>query len=201
MTIAERGPSERSGQTDTADPERTSRSGRAAAFFPDAKLVEAALEAARIGVWSWDIASDRVTWSSNLESIHQLPTGSFDGTFAFVQNDVHPDDRPQVRTAIEEALRTGDARRMLYRLPPRPDGEEYWIESRGDGGHGRTAEPSECSAPAGTSPSACICTGNCSLRASQQETVARLGERALIETDLQAFFDDTAAITARHSRR
>ncbi len=31
------------------------------------------------------------------------------------------------------------------------------------------------------------------LRASQQETVARLGERALIETDLQTFFDDTVA--------
>ena len=30
------------------------------------------------------------------------------------------------------------------------------------------------------------------MRASQQETVARLGERALTETDLQAFFDDTA---------
>jgi two-component sensor histidine kinase len=35
------------------------------------------------------------------------------------------------------------------------------------------------------------------LRASQQETISRLSERALIETDLQVFFDDTVAITAR----
>jgi two-component sensor histidine kinase len=34
------------------------------------------------------------------------------------------------------------------------------------------------------------------IRASQQEAVARLGERALIENDLQKFFDDTAATTA-----
>ena len=89
---------------------RMSEGDDAPGFFPDTKLVEAALESAKIGVWSWDIASNRVTWSSNLEAIHRLPHGSFDGTFAFVQNDVHPDDRPQVRAAIEEALRTGKPR-------------------------------------------------------------------------------------------
>ena len=34
------------------------------------------------------------------------------------------------------------------------------------------------------------------IRASQQEAVARLGERALTETDLQKFFDDAAATIA-----
>src|SRR5438132_13561072 len=75
-----------------------------ASYFPDAMIVQAALEAAKIGVWYWDIASDKVTWSSNLEGIHRLPGGSFDGTFAFVQNDVHPDDRAEVYGQIQEAL-------------------------------------------------------------------------------------------------
>ena len=196
MTIAERGPSKIGGYTDTADAKRMPEADTASTFFPDARLVEAALLSARIGVWSWDIASNRVTWSSNLENIHQLPEGSFDGTFSFVQNDVHPDDQPKVRAAIDEALRTGESRRTLYRLPPRPNGEELWIESMAtvvmDGGR------------------AVRMFGTCRdvtervqlhrelrLRASQQETVARLSERALIETDLQVFFDDTAAITAR----
>src|SRR5262245_66954 len=69
-------------------------------YFPDAATVEAALQAAQIGVWSWDIATNQVTWSSNLENIHRLPSGSFDGTFAFVQRDVHPDDQAQVLAAI-----------------------------------------------------------------------------------------------------
>ena len=196
MTIAEPGPSKPGGQTDATDRTHAPAVKADSRFFPDTHLVEAALEAARIGVWSWDIASDRVTWSSNLENIHRLPAGSFDGTFAFVQSEVHPDDRPQVRAAIDEALRSGESRRMLYRLPPRPDGTDLWIESVAtvvkDGG--RTVRM----------------FGTCRdvtervklhrelrLRASQQETVSRLSERALIETDLQVFFDDTVAITAR----
>ncbi len=164
-------------------------------FFPDAKLVEAALESARIGVWSWDIASNRVIWSSNLESLHRLPNGSFDGTPAFVQNDVHPDDQAQFRAAMEDALRTGAARRILYRLPPRAGDEEYWIESFAN----VVIENGQAVRMFGTCRDV---TDRVKLhrelriRASQQEAVARLGERALTETDLQTFFDDTAAITA-----
>ena len=41
------------------------------AFFPAPDLIATALEAGKIGVWSWDIATDRVTWSANLEDIHR----------------------------------------------------------------------------------------------------------------------------------
>ena len=108
-----------------------------APFFPDTKLVEAALEAAQIGVWSWDIASDRVTWSSNMEGIRGLPQGAFDGTFAFVERDVHPQDQAQVRAAIKEGLRTEAPFRMLYRLPPRPDGSVELDRDASDGRHGQ----------------------------------------------------------------
>ena len=196
MTVAQPGPSKPSGQTDATDRMRAGAANAESGFFPDTRLVEAALESARIGVWSWDIASNRVTWSSNLETIHRLPEGSFDGTFAFVQNEVHPDDRPQVRAAIDEALRTGESRRMLYRLPPRTNGEELWVESqatvikddgRAVGMFGTCRDITE----------RVKLHRELRLRASQQETIARLSERALIETDLQVFFDDTAAITAR----
>jgi PAS domain S-box-containing protein len=189
MTITEPGPPKASACADTAE------ANTGSSFFPDTKLVEAALEAARIGVWTWDIASNRVTWSSNLESIHRVPDKSFDGTFAFVENDVHPDDRAHVRAKIDNALRTGAPSRMLYRLPPREDGAEDWVESLAtvvmDGGR------------------AVRMFGTCrdvtdrvklhrelQRRANQQEAVARLGERALTETDLQTFFDDTAVIIA-----
>jgi PAS domain S-box-containing protein len=187
MTIAEPDPPIVSGHADSDGPESN--------FFPDAKLVDAALESAKIGVWLWDIASNRVTWSRNLETIHRLPHGTFDGTLAFVQNDVHPDDQAQARAAIEDTLRTGTPRRMLYRLPPRADGGEYWIESMAtvvmDNGravrmYGTCRDVTE----------RVKLHRELRLRASQQETVARLGERALVETDLQTFFDDTAAAIA-----
>jgi len=40
-----------------------------------------------------------VTWSANLEDIHRLAAGSFDGTFAAFENDIHPDDRAGVVAA------------------------------------------------------------------------------------------------------
>ena len=165
-------------------------------FFPDSEVVEIALEAAQIGVWCWDIASNRVTWSSNLEGIHRLPGGSFDGTFEFVQRDVHPDDRSQVQAAIQETLRTGTPSRMLYRLPPRPNGAEYWIESLAsvvveDG------KPVRMQGTCRDVSERVKLHRELRVRASQQEAVARIGERALTEVDLQRFFEDTATTIAQ----
>src|SRR4029079_9135848 len=67
--------------------------------------IETALESGKIGIWSWDIAANKINWSSNLEEIHHLPPGSFDGSFSFFQNDIHPDDRSSVLAAIAESPR------------------------------------------------------------------------------------------------
>src|SRR5580704_4533816 len=75
-------------------------------FFPNFATVRAALEAGHIGVWCWDTASNTLTWSSNLESIHGLPAGSFDGTYASFENDIHHDDRANVAASLKEALQT-----------------------------------------------------------------------------------------------
>lgn len=196
MTIAERRPSDASGHADTTDPKRRPGADANTPFFPDHTLVESALEDAGIGVWSWDIGSNRLSWSRNMESIRGLSPGSFDGTFGFFENDVHPQDRAQVRAVFDEGLRGGAPFRLLYRLPPRADGEERWIETRAtvvmDNGKavrmfGTARNVSE----------RVKLHRELQLRASQQEAVARLGERALTETDLQTFFDDTAAIVAR----
>src|ERR1700730_14540882 len=56
-------------------------------FFPNIATVRAALEAAQIGVWSWDVAGNRLTWSSNLEPMHGMPAGGFARRSAgFVEN-------------------------------------------------------------------------------------------------------------------
>ncbi|MPZ36528.1 MAG: GAF domain-containing protein [Rhizobiales bacterium] len=196
MITTGHGASNVSGRTGDSDRERTSDVTRNSPFFPDAKLVEAALESAKIGVWSWDIASNRVIWSSNLEPARQLPANACDGGFAFVDSDVHPDDQAQIRTQIEDSLRTGQPCRMLYRLPPRADEEEQWVESLA------TVIVDKGGRALGMFGTCRDVTDRVRLhrelriRASQQEAVARLGERALTETDLQTFFDDTAAMVA-----
>jgi two-component sensor histidine kinase len=193
MTVAERGQSKTSGSTGAAD---TARTDTRPAFFPDSGVVETALADAGIGVWSWEIASNRLTWSSNMESIRGMLPGSFDGTFASFENHVHPQDRAQVRAALDEGLRSGAPFRMLYRVASRGDDPARWVETRATVvmEHGKAVR---MFGTARNVSERVRLHRELQLRAGQQEPVARLGERALIETDLQAFFDDTARIIAQ----
>src|SRR5262245_41741473 len=40
-----------------------------------------ALDAASMGTWDWDLTTNAVQWSENLERMHGLQAGSVDGTF------------------------------------------------------------------------------------------------------------------------
>src|ERR1700683_1974146 len=95
----------------------------AAEFFPNFATVRSVLEAAQIGIWCWDIATNKVTWSSNLEAMHRLPAGSFDGTYASFQRDIRRDDLPAVEASVKEALRDRGSYRTRYRLGERDGGE------------------------------------------------------------------------------
>ncbi len=164
-------------------------------FFPDAELICSVLEAGRIGIWSWDIRSKRVTRSSNLEEICGLSPGSMEATKTGIEDAVHPEDRPALVAAMQEALQTLSPRRVQYRLLPKPGAEERWIETLAtvivEGGK------------------AAILLGTCRdvtdraqvhrelrIRAKQQEVVARLGAQALTELGLQRFFDDSVTTIA-----
>jgi PAS domain-containing protein len=89
------------------------------------------LAAGDVGVWSWDMQSQELYWTPNLELIHQLPPGHFDGTFSFFQNDIHSDDRDRVKATIEQALARGGAYEVEYRLLPKDGEETRWLEARG----------------------------------------------------------------------
>ena len=89
-----------------------------------------ALEAGGMGTWEWTIATNRVVWSPSLEAIHGLAPGTFPGTFADYQKDMHPADREQVLAAIARTLEQGDEHRIEYRIL-RPDGSLRWVEGRG----------------------------------------------------------------------
>jgi PAS domain S-box-containing protein len=89
-----------------------------------------ALDAAAMGTWDWDLSTNVVQWSDNLASIHGLPEGGFDGTFASYEREIHPDDRPQVYASIQRALNEGVPHDVEYRLVA-PDGTIRWCEGKG----------------------------------------------------------------------
>ena len=89
-----------------------------------------ACEAGRLGTWEWTLATDAVTWSPSLEAMHGRAPGSFDGTFAGVQQDMHPEDRARVLATIADTVEHGGDYQVEYRVV-RPDGAVRWVEGRG----------------------------------------------------------------------
>jgi PAS domain S-box-containing protein len=95
-----------------------------------AERLSLAVEAARLGTWQWDIKTNRVLWSMELERIHGLAPGTFDGTFEAYQADIHPEDREHVLRTIDETVRARKPHVLEYRIVL-PDGSIRWLEARG----------------------------------------------------------------------
>ena len=167
----------------------------AAGFFPNFATIRSALEAGRIGVWAWDIATNAVTWSSNMEAIHGLAPGTFDGTYAFFERDVHEDDRPRVVQAIKEALRSGKPYWVRYRVGSGPQREDCWIEASGQVIFERGV-PVRMVGICHEVTERIRLQEELRSRAKQQEALAQLAERALAETDIERLLNDVVSTVA-----
>jgi PAS domain S-box-containing protein len=89
-----------------------------------------ALDAAWMGTWDWDMVANTVRWSDNLERLHGLPAGTFDGTFASYEREIHPDDRAHVLASVRRAMADGVPHDIEYRIVA-PDGTVRWVEGKG----------------------------------------------------------------------
>jgi PAS domain S-box-containing protein len=89
-----------------------------------------ALDAASMGTWEWNLVTNDLGWSPNLESVHGLPPGTFDGTFASYEREIHPEDHHRVITAIRRAVVEGTPYEIEYRIVA-PDGSIKWLEGKG----------------------------------------------------------------------
>jgi two-component sensor histidine kinase len=164
-------------------------------FLSEPRALAEGLRLGGAGVWRWKIDSDQLEWTRNLESVHHLPPGSFDGTLSSFQRDLHPDDAEGVWQKIQACIQTGAPYRAVYRTAPRPNEPDIWIETAG----GVVVGPD----------GSCYLTGICldvserirnehqlARRLAQQNAVARFGSTALNESNLQKVLDDAVQIAA-----
>jgi PAS domain S-box-containing protein len=92
----------------------------------------AAEEAAHVGSWRLELASQRVSWSPEMYRLFDVTPDGGDGDFDKVMPDrVHPDDRAAVDAATTRALETGETGPIEYRVVW-SDGSEHILH--GDGG-------------------------------------------------------------------
>ena len=89
-----------------------------------------AMSSARMGVWDWDIATGRVQWSGELESLYGLPKGGFDGTYEAFRALIHPDDQDRVESEIRKAVETRSLYDSEFRIRG-ADGVVRWSGARG----------------------------------------------------------------------
>jgi PAS domain S-box-containing protein len=91
-----------------------------------------AVEAAGIGIWSWDLAHpERSYGSANLSKIHGIADCPQEQALHVYFNNLHPEDRGEMEAALARCAQ-GEAKdfavehRVIW-----PDGSVHWIEARG----------------------------------------------------------------------
>lgn len=89
-----------------------------------------AVEAGEVGIWDWDIPSNRVTWSDRVYEMHQMAPGSDIGGLEGFRSRIHPDDLERVEAALGAALAGGPPYEAEFRTRM-PDGSIRWITTRG----------------------------------------------------------------------
>jgi PAS domain S-box-containing protein len=87
-----------------------------------------ATQAGKVGVWAWEIESNRVSWSESLQSILGMKAEDLGLAVDGFESLVHPDDRARVQQAILEAVQRDTPLEIEFRAV-RPDGEYVWLFS------------------------------------------------------------------------
>ena len=89
-----------------------------------------ALRAARMGTWYWDLATDALSVDQGLSQLYGLePRDSMIRLDALLER-VHPEDRENVRKAINHARVSGGDFRSEFRAVL-PDGKVRWLSDQG----------------------------------------------------------------------
>ncbi|MBK1836634.1 response regulator [Azospirillum sp. YIM B02556] len=105
--------------------------------------VQLALAAgAIIGTWNWDLPANHFTVDKPFADAFGLdPSLGRDGlSLEQVISNVHPEDKPGLIVAVQEAIGRGGAYAHQYRVK-RADGNYYWIEANGRVEHGPDGTP------------------------------------------------------------
>lgn len=90
--------------------------------------VALAADAAQLGVWEYDINTDRIWVSDKIRELFQFPPGD-EVTYTQFQECVHADDRAARDRVMRQALQTHGSYETEYRIV-RPGGTMRWIGGR-----------------------------------------------------------------------
>jgi PAS domain S-box-containing protein len=108
------------------------------ALWQSAERWSLALAASRMGDWSWDAATDMVTFSERAAEIFDIPPGPH-MTWNAMRDLLHPDDSDRARVAVEQAIATHTDYDVEYRVL-HSDGRTVWVASKGRAQYDETGQ-------------------------------------------------------------
>lgn len=95
------------------------------------RRISQAIEASRLGLWDWDLATDSI-YHSHFEQIFGYAEDEIPHFMGHLKPLVHPDDYPQMRRTLVEALK-GHSKHYQCRFRVRhKSGQWRWLEDHGE---------------------------------------------------------------------
>ncbi|MDF3060470.1 MAG: hypothetical protein K0S06_579 [Microvirga sp.] len=117
---------------DGVEIEITDRKRAEAALADHAQRLSLALEASQLGDWTWDAATDMVTFSERAAELFGVPPGP-QMTWTAMRGLLHPGDAERASKAVEEAVANRSRYDIEYRVRRGSDGHEVWVAAKGRG--------------------------------------------------------------------
>ncbi len=90
-----------------------------------------AMAAAKVGTWTWNIVTNEVVWSQNVEELFGLSQGTFVGTYQAYLDLIHPSDLSAVNDAVFKTINCSDSYEIEHRIIW-PDESIHWVSCRGN---------------------------------------------------------------------
>jgi PAS domain S-box-containing protein len=107
----------------------TEQKQAAESLHESAERLRLAQSAAHVGIWDYDLKTQRAVWTAEQEALFGFAPGTYDGAAAPFEQLINPDDRPRLAQAIARAMETG-AFDVEFRATRR-DGELRWFAGHG----------------------------------------------------------------------
>jgi PAS domain S-box-containing protein len=104
------------------------------------RLLNIVLEAAHMGVWEWDIKTNKLRWSGSIQELYLHPTRSFSESFDEYMKVVHPDDRSKIINGLKTSLQLLKPYYVEHRVI-RKDGTIRWLEAYGNVSKNKSGDP------------------------------------------------------------
>lgn len=95
-------------------------------FQNQAKLLAQLQEFAKVGLWELDIATGKLSWSSEIYKMHGKDPATFTPTLDYLLNALSVTDRERMQKKLKTAIDTGQKQHLSHKLI-RDDGTEVFI--------------------------------------------------------------------------